>query len=61
MFMVKSNPYNCDIMSLTDSGEDEGDLQWLKTFQQDYVEVGELARSVNIKLLTTTHHNPMLL
>ena len=36
----------CDIHVLTDSSEDEGDLQWLKTFQQDYVEVSELARSV---------------
>ena len=42
--MVKGNLYNCGIMLLTDSSEDEGDLQWLKTFQQDYVEVGELAR-----------------
>ena len=37
-----------DLCVPTDSSEDEGDLQWLKTFQQDYVEVAELARSVNL-------------
>ena len=49
VFMVKGNLYSCVIMLLTDSSEDEGDLQWLKTFQQDYVEVGELARSVTLQ------------